>query len=126
MPEFLSPGWLDAMSQAANGATVAVVEPGIVVQQVVTDPGRTDVAWWIELGGGAIALHPGKTNAPTVTFTQDAETAAAINQGRLSAQAAFMTGRLQVGGDVQVLLDRQEELLGIDDVFAAIRAATTY
>ena len=31
-------GWLDAMSGAADGAAVPVVEPSIVVQQVVTDP----------------------------------------------------------------------------------------
>jgi putative sterol carrier protein len=98
----------------------------IVVQQVVTDPDRAEVAWWIELGGGTIALRPGRTDSPTVTFTQDADTATAINRGVLSAQAAFMTGRLQVKGDVQVLLDRQEELLGVEDVFASIRASTTY
>lgn len=126
MPQFLSAGWLDAMSGAADGAAVPVVEPSIVVQQVVTDPDRAEVTWWIELGGGAIALRAGRAPAPTVTFTQDVETAAAINRGVLSAQAAFMTGRLQVHGDVQVLLDRQAELVGVDDVFASVRAATTY
>ncbi len=126
MPEFLSPDWLDAMSDAAVGASVPVVEPSIVVQQVVTDADRVEVTWWIELGGGTIALRAGRAAAPTVTFTQDVETAAAINRGALSAQAAFMTGRLQVHGDVQVLLDRQDELIGVDDVFAAVRAATTY
>lgn len=126
MPQFLSPDWLDAMRAAALGAPVPVVEPAIVVQQVVTDPDRAEVAWWIELGGGTIALTAGRTATPTVTFTQDVETAAAINRGVLSAQAAFMTGRLRVHGDVQVLLDRQDELIGVDDVFASVRADTTY
>ena len=53
-----------------------------------------------------------------MTFTQDVETAAAVNRGELSAQAAFMTGRLRVGGDVQVLLDRQPALAEVDDIFA--------
>jgi len=123
MPEFLSPSWLEAMRRAADGSVVPVVEPTIVVQQLVTD---RDVAWWIELGAGTVALHVGRAGAPTVTFAQDAETAAAINQGTLSAQAAFMTGRLRVQGDVQVLLDRQAEMLGVDDVFAPVRADTTY
>ena len=57
MPEFLSAGWLDAMRRAADGADVPVVEPSIVVQQVVTDPDGADVTWWIELGGGTIALR---------------------------------------------------------------------
>ena len=126
MPQFLSAGWLDAMSAAAVGAAVSVVEPAIVVQQVVTDPDRAEVAWWIELGGGTIALGTGRAATPTVTFTQDVETAAAINRGVLSAQAAFMTGRLRVHGNVQVLLDRQDELIGVDDVFASVRADTTY
>jgi putative sterol carrier protein len=124
MAEFLSSDWLDAMRRAAEGSVVPVVEPTIVVQQVVTGP--TDVTWWIELGAGTVSLHPGRTEEATVTFTQDLETAAAINQGTLSAQAAFMTGRLEVRGDVQVLLDRQAEMLGVDDVFAAVRADTTY
>jgi SCP-2 sterol transfer family len=126
MPQFLTPGWLEAMSAAAGGAAVPVIEPTIVVQQVVIDAEGAEVTWWLALGGGIIVLRAGRAEDPTVTFTQDAETAAAINRGELSAQAAFMTGRLRVNGDVQVLLDRQAELVDVDDVFAAIRTATTY
>lgn len=126
MSRFLSPDWLDAMAAAATGCTVPVIEPAIVVQQLVVDTTGEAVAWWIELGGGTVTLHAGRSGSPTVTFTQDTETAAAINRGELSAQAAFMTGRLRVGGDVQILLDRQDELVGVDDVFAAVRRTTTY
>jgi putative sterol carrier protein len=84
------------------------------------------VTWWIELGGGTIAFRTGRADSATVTFTQDTETAAAVNRGEMSAQAAFMTGRLEVSGDVQILLIRQRELVGVEDVFAAVRSATTY
>ncbi len=60
-----------------------------------------------------------------VRFTQDHETALAIASGHGSAQRAFMTGRLQVGGDLRVLLDHSEVLAQLDDVFAAVRARTT-
>jgi hypothetical protein len=61
-----------------------------------------------------------------VTFTQDRTTAAAIATGRLSAQAAFIDGRLRVGGDLSALLDRAAELAALDDLFASARAATTW
>ena len=97
-----------------------------MLQQVVTGDPEGEAAWSITLGAGTIVVARGRADAPTVTFTQDVETAAAVNRGELSAQAAFMTGRLRVGGDVQVLLDRQPALAEVDDIFAPVRADTTY
>ena len=52
--------------------------------------------------------------------------ALALVSATLFGAAAFMTGRLRVGGDVQVLLDRQPALAEVDDIFALVRADTTY
>jgi putative sterol carrier protein len=123
---FLSDPWIDAMARAAEGASGPLVDPPLVLQQVVTGHVDGDAAWSITLGAGTIAVAHGHADAPTVTFTQDVETAVAVNRGELSAQAAFMTGRLRVGGDVQVLLDRQPDLAEVEDIFAPVRADTTY
>jgi putative sterol carrier protein len=123
---FLSDPWIDAMARAAEAATGPDVDPPLVLQQVVTGRSGGEAAWSITLGAGTIAVAHGRADHPTVTFTQDLETAAAVNRGELSAQAAFMTGRLRVGGDVQVLLDRQPALAEVDDIFALVRADTTY
>jgi putative sterol carrier protein len=123
---FLSDPWIDAMARAAEGASAPHVEPALVLQQVVTGVDDGEAAWSITLGAGTIVVVPGRAPTPTVTFTQDVETAAAVNRGELSAQAAFMTGRLRVGGDVRVLLDRQAALAEVEDIFAGVRAETIY
>jgi len=114
------------MARAAQDAPAPIVEPTLVLQQVVTGGPDGDAAWSISIGAGSISVATGRAPSPTVTFTQDVETAAAVNRGELSAQAAFMTGRLRVGGDVQVLLDRQQALAEVTDIFALVRADTVY
>jgi putative sterol carrier protein len=63
---------------------------------------------------------------PDVTFTQDRATAAAIASGELSAQSAFMAGRLRMGGDLRAVLDRSQDLTALDDVFASARPTTDW
>ena len=125
MARFLSPEWLDDLVAAAAAAP-GPDSPPITLQQVVTGGIDGDVAWSVTIGDGSVLVDPGRRDAPTITFTQDLATAAAIHHGELSAQAAFMTGRLRVGGDVRVLLERQADLASLDDVFGPVRLATTY
>ena len=123
--EFLSDAWFDAMSAAAREAHAVPVALDLVVQQLVDGDGSS-VDWFLEVRGGAVAVTRGRHPTPSITFRLDAATAAAIQSGRSSAQAAFMSGRLRVAGDVRVLLDQQEALHELDDVFADVRGATTY
>ena len=119
--EFLSPAWLQAMADAADRGPVA---PDLVIQQVVT--GAEEVTWFVSVCASGVGFQAGRHPAPHITLTQDRATAAAIASGRQSAQGAFMSGRLRVGGDVRVLLDHQDELARLDDLFASVRAATRY
>ena len=93
-----SDAWIAAFARAARdrGAPVAVGEP-LVVQLELTDTGA---AWYVEVRGDGARVVAGRHPAPDVTFSQDAATAAAVNRGDLSAQAAFLDGRLQVRGAV--------------------------
>lgn len=125
MSRFLSDEWLADLAAAADAGT-GPAGPAFTLQQVVTDDSGDEVAWSVTVGAGELCVRPGRAAAPTVTFTQDRPTAAAIHRGELSAQAAFMTGRLRVGGDVRQLLEHQEILATLDDVFAGVRSATTY
>jgi hypothetical protein len=126
MALFLSDAWFDEMAAAAVGAPPVAGELDLVVQQVVTTEDGSTVAWFIVVRGGGVELGRGCHPAPSITFTLDDATAAGIQSGEQSAQAAFMAGRLRVGGDVRVLLDQQPAMHELDDVFAAARAATTY
>jgi predicted lipid carrier protein YhbT len=119
---FLTDAWLDDLERAARDAAV---DPGLRlrVQQVVPDgPDGHEVAYLLEVGGGTVRVHRGRPGDADVTFTQDLATAEAIHRGQLSAQAAFMDGRLRLGGDLRAVLDRAGALAAIDDVFAAARA----
>jgi len=94
-----------------------------VLQQVISDgPDGGEVAYALVVADGRTRLVRGRVPDPDLTFTQDRGTAEAIHRGELSAQAAFMQGRLRLGGDLRAVIDRAGELAAIDDVFASIRA----
>jgi hypothetical protein len=122
VPEFLSDAWFEALGAAAEGSTVAA-ELDLVIQQVIPD-GRDggEVAYAVTAAGGALTVRRGRVDAPDITFTQDRATAEAIHRGELSAQTAFIDGRLRLGGDLRAVIDRAGSLVAVDDLFAATRA----
>ena len=93
----------------------------LVVQQTVTDGPEGDAAWHVVVDDGAVSVRPGEAPEPDVTFRQSYETAAAIGRGELSAQTAFMIGKLRVGGNVELLMTHQGTFDGVEDVFEAVR-----
>ena len=126
MLAFLSPAWIDALDAAASSAgplTRATAGMSVVIDQVVTD-GDEPVRYHVVVDDGTVHVRPGAAHSPTVSFRQDVATARAIASGSLSAQRAFMTGRLRVGGDLSVLLAHGDLLSQLDDVFADVRART--
>ena len=122
MAEPLTSAWVSALAAAAQGATApAGIE--LVVQQVVVDAdGGEELAYAVRIGGGTVAVTEGRADDADVTFTQDRDTAVAIAAGELSAQAAFLAGRLRVGGDLRAALANARELAALGDVFASARA----
>jgi hypothetical protein len=137
--EFLSQEWIEALDAAASSAaarrdlataastesTSTAPDGEIVIQQIVVEPSGHETAYHLVLADG-VSVRPGRAASPTITFTTDRETAAAVSRGAQSAQAAFMTGRLRIAGDVQTLTAHQAAASDIDDLFAAVRATTTY
>jgi hypothetical protein len=123
VPEFLSAAWLSDLQDAARASAVPE-DLRLVVQQVVLDPDGGEVAYAIRVADGHVSVETGRVDDAEVTFTQDRATASAIASGELSAQAAFIDGRLRVGGDLTSLLERARELAAIEDLFAPVRANT--
>jgi len=122
----LSPEWIAALDEAAQASPAlheAAADLDLTVQQVVSD-GDDEVTWFVRLRRGEVAIRAGRAEDADVTFTQDRATARAIADGELSAQAAFMAGRLRTGGDLTRLLAHREALADLDDVFADVRART--
>ena len=126
MLRHLSAEWIAALDEAARASSSlheAAADLDLTVQQVVSD-GDDEVTWYVRLRGGEVEIRAGRADDADVTFTQDRATARAIADGELSAQAAFMAGRLRTGGDLTRLLAHREALADLDDVFADVRART--
>jgi putative sterol carrier protein len=122
---FLSDAWLDELDAAARAATVPD-DLELVVQQVVLGERGLEVSYALRISGGAASVAAGRADDADVTFTQDRATAEAIAKGELSAQMAFLAGQLRVGGDLRSALERSRAVLDLDDLFAQVRAATTW
>lgn len=122
MVRFLSPEWVDALDRAAasTGPCSSDLE-GLVVAYAVDDGGY-HVAFTAE----GMRVRPGAPDPATVTFRLDRATAAAIAQGTSSAQRAFMSGRLRIGGDATALVRAQAAIAALGDVFAIVRPETEW
>jgi hypothetical protein len=122
---FLSDAWLLELDAAAQAGALAVPHD-LVVQQIVVDDQGGEVAYAIRVRGGQVRVVPGRADDADVTFTQDRATAESIARGAVSAQVAFLAGRLRVGGDLRAVLDRAGALADIGDLFAAARDTTSW
>ena len=72
-----------------------------VIRLVVTEDAGGDWRLDLKLGPGALP------DEPTTTVTLSAEDAVAMEQGELDPLQAFMAGRIQVAGDVSLMLQMQ-------------------
>jgi predicted lipid carrier protein YhbT len=131
VPAYLSDAWFDEAARLVAGdADLQAAGPveGVVLQQRVTpvDGGVAGmpvatVEWYVQAGAGSVRLERGHHPHPDVTFECDAVTALAVARGELSAQSAFMSGRLRLGGDAGALLANQPLLGALTDVLAPVR-----
>jgi putative sterol carrier protein len=125
---WLTTEWLAAVGRAAAGsAELREASRGLrlTLQQRVTGPDG-EKAFHVRFEDGEIEVREGDAERPDVTFSQDRDTAEAIARGRLSAQSAFMAGRLQVSGDVPLLVRHREAFAAFASALEPVRAATEY
>jgi len=124
--EHLSPQWiaeLDAAARHHAGLAEATRNCHLVIEQVVTGASSdtsSDVCWHVAIDDGKVRFIEGPASDPTIRFTTDRTTAEALMTGAITTQMAFMTGRLQVGGDTGALLAHHDVVQGLNDVFAGV------
>lgn len=122
MLAFLSPDWIDAVAAVAAEARIDD-RVDLVVEQVVTSDAET-VTYHLRFAAGRIEVGAGGVDGPSLRFVSDRSTARSLASGEVSAQRAFMAGDLRVGGDLRLLLENEEALGSIGDLFASVRART--
>jgi hypothetical protein len=120
---FLSDAWVAAANRAVSG--LAPVSEPLVVGVTVTGDPQGDRSHQLILGPDRVGVERGP-GPVSVAMTLGWELAVAINQGRESAQRAFLDGRLSLSGDPVVLLGHQAHLAQVDDVLGQLRLRTTY
>lgn len=129
MAQYLSDEWIDELDRAAC-ADASLAEAtrhlALVIQQEIVGGPCGDIAFHVDIDHGTVRVRSGAAGHPDVTFQQDHATAVAVGTGDLSAQTAFMIGKLRVRGDVETLMRHQDAFDGVDDVFMAVRTGTAY
>jgi len=133
---FLSPEWLDALAAAAAGSEPlcrAIADVDLTVRQVVVGAPEGDVAYSLRLAHGtATVMLDDSASVGTTSdevdleVVQDYPTAAAISRGDLTPAAAFAAGRIRLGGRVGLLIRHSDVASGLGDLFASLRASTSY
>jgi len=124
---FLSDEWLAALDAAAvaAGPGATPLDARLVVEQVVQG-GRDPVRYHLVLDPSGGRVHRGPADRPDLVVTVDRVTAVALARGEENAQHALAAGRCKLRGRLDLLATHVEALQALDDVFAAVRAATDY
>jgi hypothetical protein len=128
VPEFLSVEWIDALDAAAQAATLpeSAAEVSFTVEQVVRDAPGGEVRYHLRLEGGRARIRRGPADAPDLRLFAGYDIAARLQRGELSAQRALAAGDLKVQGRLQRLVQAGDALQALEDLFAPVRADTTY
>jgi hypothetical protein len=128
VPEFLSGEWIEALD-AAGRRTTLPAEAGAVsieIEQVVRGAPGGETRYHVRLEDGRVRVHAGPAASPHLRLIADYDVAARMQRGEINAQEALADGRLKVQGQFAHLLRAGDQLRALEDVFAAVRAATTY
>ena len=76
-----------------------------IYQFVIT--GDDSGEWWVKLADGNVESAQGQAENPSITLTMAAEDFAALVNGDLNGQQAFLTGKLKIQGDMTLAMKLQ-------------------
>ncbi len=125
--QYLSDEWLDEAARLFHAADSPLPrDADFTIQQLVAGTPHGDVAYTLVLSGQSVSLTKGVDPGATVSFQQEWSTAVGVARGDLSAQAAFMSGEIQLGGDTSTLVNNHDLLVEVDDLLKDLRAQTTF
>ena len=116
--KFLSEDWLSAVNEtlAADGDYGAATEStDLGLQFVVTDAPEGDVEYTVTMADGTTTYAPGSSDDVDATIRSNYDTARAIFSGDLNTQAAFISGKLKVEGNLAKIMMHQSAMTALAD-----------
>lgn len=116
--KFLSEDWLSAANDVLAGDAdyqAATSATDLTLQFVVTDAPGGDVEYNVTMAGGATSFAGGAADGADATIRNNHETAVAISKGDLNTQAAFISGKLKVEGNLAKIMMNQSALAALAD-----------
>jgi putative sterol carrier protein len=126
MPEFLSPEWIAALDASARSSDALAEAGDFAVQMVIRDTPSGEMTYHVVVADESARVGAGPTESPDLTLTADYDVACAISRGTANAQAALASGRFKITGRLELLRGRESVFATIEDLFAGVRASTTY
>ena len=126
---YLSLDWIEEIGRrvAADLSLQALgSELRIGITQVVSDGPEDTVIYHLQVGDGAVTFGPGPADPEDVRLEQEWDTAVAVATGAMTAEDAFITGSIRLGGNAQLLLESQQVFAALDPVFSAVATETQY
>ena len=126
---YLSLAWIRELThEVAASATLADLAHThrIGVTQTVIDGPEGDVIYHLQVGDGIASFGAGAADPEDIRMEQDWASAVGVATGELNAQEAFVTGRIRLHGDQQLLMAAQPVFGALDAVFSAVRDRTRY
>ncbi len=129
MAQYLSDEWLKQADEAISNSEAlrgAAADEEVAIQYEVTGAPGGKRAYLVWLRDGDAGITVGSSPEAQVSFTLDYPTAVEVAKGELSAQAAFMQGRMKLGGDVGVLIRGHAAIDGLTDALGELRANTEF
>ena len=131
MLRYLSDEWLTVAAELLEQLTLSIapVEDFAVVTRVTEVPSAPDglVEYTYVLTADQVRLELGsREDLSSVRFTQRFRIAESVARGTLSAQSAFMSGDIQLGGDVSALIANSGLVAEIGDALVDLRSQTRF
>jgi putative sterol carrier protein len=126
MPEFLSPEWIAALDARARSSDAFADAGDFTVQMVIRDAPTGEMTYRLVVADQSARVEAGSAESPDLTLSADYDVAGAISQGTTNAQEALASGGFKITGRLELLRGRENVFAAIADLFADLRASTTY
>ena len=122
MVQYLSEEWLQEADTALRASGLRTPDG----QRFAIEQHVGEAVFHLVFDGEGAGARSGPAPDPSVVFHQSWDTAAAIARGELSAEEAVLNGHTILEGDPMSLVTNHPVLAKADDVFAELRARTTW